>query len=106
MAPCGLVLDLGHVWTVYRYTGACRSQSLESFFESFLKVFPLERVVQIHIAGLDCHPQILNKLASGEHKNPPAWIDAHETSIPKELFVLLGRVLQERSADSILKGLL
>lgn len=95
MAPCGLVLDLGHVWTVYRYTGAWRSQSLESFFESFLKVFPLERVIQIHIAGLDCHPQTLNRPGSGVHRNLPAWIDAHETSIPKELFVLLGQVLRE-----------
>jgi hypothetical protein len=95
MAPCGLVLDLGHVWTVYRYTGAWRSQSLETFFESFLKVFPLERVIQNHIAGLGCHPQAVNKAGSGGHRNPPAWIDAHETSIPKELFVLLGRVLRE-----------
>lgn len=94
LAPCGLVLDLGHVWTVYRYTAAWRSHSLESFFEAFLKQYPLERVIQIHIAGLGCHPA-LNKPASEKPRNPPAWIDAHETSIPEELFVLLARVLRE-----------
>lgn len=95
MAPCGLVLDLGHVWTVYRYTGAWRSQNLESFFETFLEQFPLERVIQIHIAGLDCHPGILKDSESGQHQNPPAWVDAHEAPIPKELLKLLARVAQE-----------
>jgi hypothetical protein len=95
MAPCGLVLDLGHVWTVYRYSDAWRSQDLQSFFEAFLEQFPLERVIQIHIAGLDCHPTILNRLASGPHQNPPAWIDAHEAPIPEELLQLLARVVRE-----------
>ncbi|HNP28172.1 MAG TPA: DUF692 family protein [Nitrospirales bacterium] len=95
LAPCGLVLDLGHVWTVYRYSGAWRNHCLESFFEAFLDRFPLERVIQIHVAGLDCHPHILTQLASGPHENPPAWIDAHEAPIPDELLALLARVLQE-----------
>ncbi len=95
MAPCGLVLDLGHVWTVYRYSGAWRNQCLESFFEAFLEQFPLERVIQIHIAGLDCHPHILTQVASGPHENPPNWIDAHEAPIPDELLMLLARVIGE-----------
>lgn len=95
MAPCGLVLDLGHVWTVYRYSSAWRTQSLESFCGVFLEQFPLERVIQIHIAGLDCHPKILNPVASEQQKNPPAWIDAHEAPIPEELLELLARVVQE-----------
>ena len=95
MAPCGLVLDLGHVWTVYRYTGAWRSQNLESFFETFLEQFPLERVIQIHIAGLDCHHGIFNQTPPGLHLNPPAWIDAHEAPIPEELLKLLVRVARE-----------
>ena len=95
LAPCGFVLDLGHIWTVYRYTGAWRSQSLESFFEAFLEQFPLERIIQIHIAGLDCHPKILNQLASGQPQIPSHWIDAHEASIPEELFQLLARVIRD-----------
>jgi uncharacterized protein len=95
MAPCGLVLDLGHVWTVYRYTGAWRNQNLATFFEAFLKQFPLERVIQIHIAGLDYHPEILNRWTSETYQNPPLWIDAHEASIPGELFELLIRVVQD-----------
>lgn len=94
-APCGLVLDLGHVWTVYRYTGAWRNQSLGTFFERFLARFPLERIIQIHLAGLHCHPNILPQVASEEYQNPPFWIDAHEASIPEELFELLIQVLQE-----------
>ena len=95
MAPCGLVLDLGHVWTMYRYTEAWRSQDLQSFFEEFLEQFPLERVIQIHIAGLDCHPTVLTQPASGSHQDPPTWIDAHEAPIPEELLRLLARVVQE-----------
>ncbi len=94
MAPCGLVLDLGHVWTVYRYTGVWRSQSLESFFEAFLERFPLERVIQIHIAGLDCHPKVLNQFGSGQPLDPSPWVDAHEAPIPEELFELLVWVVQ------------
>ena len=94
-APCGLVLDLGHVWTVYRYSGAWRKQSLEAFFEDFLEQFPLERVIQIHIAGLDCHPHILTQVGSERYKNPPDWIDAHEASIPDELLMLLAWVIRE-----------
>ncbi|PJA78472.1 MAG: hypothetical protein CO149_03890 [Nitrospirae bacterium CG_4_9_14_3_um_filter_51_5] len=95
MAPCGLVLDLGHVWTVYRYSGAWRNQCLESFFEAFLEQFPMERVIQIHIAGLDRHPEILNLVTLEHHQNPPAWIDAHEAPIPEELLMLLARVVRE-----------
>lgn len=95
MAPCGLVLDLGHVWTVYRYTGAWRRQSLFDFFDTFLEQFPLERVIQIHIAGLACHPNIPNRKVSQHERNPPLWIDAHEASVPEELFDLLVRVVQE-----------
>ena len=104
MAPCGLVLDLGHVWTVYRYTGAWRTQSLESFWGGFLEQFPLERVIEIHIAGLDCHPQILNSLAPGQSWNPPVWIDAHEAPIRDELFELLARIVREPRLTN-LKGI-
>lgn len=95
IAPCGLVLDLGHVWTVYRYSGAWRNQGLESFFEDFLEQFPLERVIQIHIAGLDCHPYIPTQVGSGPFESPPDWIDAHEAPIPDELLMLLARVIRE-----------
>ncbi|HNP60526.1 MAG TPA: DUF692 family protein [Nitrospirales bacterium] len=91
-SPCGLVLDLGHVWTVYRYSGAWRKQGLESFFEAFLEQFPLERVIEIHIAGLDCHPNIHTGLDAEPH-GPQNWIDAHEAPIPDELLMLLTRVL-------------
>ncbi|MDT3777935.1 DUF692 family protein [Nitrospira sp. MA-1] len=91
-SPCGLVLDLGHVWTAYRYSGAWRKQGLESFFEAFLEQFPLERVIEIHIAGLDCHPNIHTGLDAEPH-GPQNWIDAHEAPIPDELLMLLTRVL-------------
>ncbi len=94
LAPCGLVLDLGHVWTVYRYTEAWKRMGLETFFADFLKKFPLERVIQIHLAGLASHPHLSQPISSGHSKTPPFWIDAHEASIPQELFTLLNLVLQ------------
>jgi uncharacterized protein (UPF0276 family) len=90
LVPCGLVLDLGHLWTVYRYTGACRRISLEQFVREFLDEFPLERVVQIHVAGLACHE------SAGEPKERerlPEWIDAHAAPIPSILYIMLEQVL-------------
>jgi uncharacterized protein len=90
LSPCGLVLDIGHLWTVYRYTAACTQISLEQFVRNFLDEFPLERVVEIHMAGLACHESV------GEHKGGerlPEWIDAHAAPIPTVLFTMLEQVL-------------
>ncbi|MDH4185792.1 MAG: DUF692 family protein [Nitrospira sp.] len=87
---CGLVLDIGHLWTVYRYTGASRRLSLERFARMFLDEFPLERVVELHVAGLACHESAGKAEMSAE---PPAWLDAHAAPIPDVLFALLEQVL-------------
>ncbi len=92
------------MWTVYRYTGAWRNQSLWTFFETFLHEFPLERVIQIHIAGLECHPKLSDPLAPDTSNAPLSWIDAHSASIPEELFTLLVQVLQEPRLTN-LKGI-
>jgi hypothetical protein len=88
--PCGLVLDIGHLWTVYRYTAACRRMSLEQFVKEFLDEFPLERVVEIHMAGLACH-ESAGEVERGEER--PAWLDAHAAPIPSILFAMLEQVL-------------
>ena len=96
--PCGLVLDIGHLWTVYRYTAACRRMSLERFVREFLDEFPLERVVEIHIAGLACHE------SGGEPKGGeglPEWIDAHAAPIPSILFTMLEQVLAHSNLVSL-----
>ena len=90
LVPCGLVLDIGHLWTVYRYTAACRRMSLEQFIKEFLDEFPLERVVEIHVAGLACHESV-DGAEPGEAL--PAWIDAHAAPIPSILFTMLEQVL-------------
>jgi uncharacterized protein (UPF0276 family) len=98
LVPCGLVLDIGHLWTVYRYTGACRWISLEQFVREFLDEFPLERVVQIHVAGLACHE------SAGEPKEGqglPEWIDAHAAPIPSILFTMLEQVLAHPNLASL-----
>ena len=87
---CGLVLDIGHLWTVYRYGGAGRQFSLERFVERFLDEFPMERVIEIHIAGLSLHeagPRV------ALHNGDPAWIDAHAAAIPAVSWMLLEQVL-------------
>jgi len=92
------VLDIGHLWTVYRYTAACRRTSLERFVGEFLDEFPLERVVEIHIAGLACHESV-GGLRVGE--GLPEWIDAHAAPIPLILFTMLEQVLAHPNLCSL-----
>lgn len=96
--PCGLVLDIGHLWTVYRYTTARRGMSLERFVKEFLDEFPLERVVEIHVAGLACHESAGEAERGAE---PPAWLDAHAAPIPSVLFALLEQVLAHPNLVSL-----
>ena len=96
--PCGLVLDIGHLWTVYRYTAACRQVSLEQFVREFLDEFPLDRVVEIHVAGLACHESV-GGAEQGE--GLPEWLDAHAAPIPSILFTMLEQVLAHSSLVSL-----
>ena len=106
--PCGLVLDVGHLWTVFRYSGAHRAMSLTRFVEEFLNEFPMDRVVEIHVAGLDIH-ESHRTLASGLRDGMgddalPAWVDAHAAPIPAVLFEMLDQILGHPQLTS-LKGL-
>ncbi len=93
-APCGLVLDIGHHWTVYRYTGARQLQSVEQFVAEFLERFPLERVVEIHVAGLAPHSgEAAERTRNRDEDSLPHWIDAHGAPIPDVLFDMLDQVL-------------
>lgn len=107
-SPCGLVLDVGHLWTVFRYSWARRTQSREQFVSTFLDEFPLERVVEIHVAGLDVHHSSGSPVSIGPgHPNEtvlPAWIDAHEAPIPAVLFEMLDQILGHPRLTN-LKGL-
>ena len=98
LVPCGLVLDIGHLWTAYRYTAASRRISLGRFVGAFLDEFPLERVVELHVAGLACHE------SAGERKGGeglPEWIDAHAAPIPSVLFAMLEQVLAHSNLVSL-----
>nr|MBI3614769.1 DUF692 family protein [Nitrospirota bacterium] len=102
---CGLVLDIGHLWTVYRYNGAWRRQPLEKFVTEFLDAFPLERVVQIHVAGLAEHEAAVSAQGqAGGRDRFPFWIDAHGAPIPSLLFDMLEQVLAHPNLTQ-LKGL-
>ncbi|SLM46687.1 conserved protein of unknown function [Nitrospira japonica] len=87
---CGLVLDIGHLWTVYRYGSVGQHGPLDQFVERFLDEFPLERVVEIHVAGLAERDADVVSDAAAAH---PAWIDAHEAEIPSVLWDLLEQTL-------------
>ncbi|HEU4684271.1 MAG TPA: DUF692 family protein [Nitrospira sp.] len=89
---CGLVLDIGHLWTLYRYTAAKEAGPLAEFVRQFLDAFPLERVVEIHVAGLAERPC---READGRHDVPPAWIDDHAAPIPPVLWQMLEQVLAQ-----------
>lgn len=98
LVPCGLVLDIGHLWTVYRYTAVRRRMALEQFVKEFLDAFPLERVVEIHVAGLACH-ESAGEVERGAE--PPAWLDAHAAPIPSVLFTMLDQVLAHPNLVSL-----
>lgn len=107
-APCGLVLDIGHLWTVYRYSGAWQRASLGQFVSTFLDEFPMHRVVEIHVAGLSIHESGLTAAPGPVTENRdgflPAWIDAHAAPIPAVLFEMLDQVLGHPGLTS-LRGL-
>lgn len=96
--PCGLVLDMGHLWTVYRYTGMWRRTSLVHFVREFLDEFPMDRVVEIHVAGLARHEATPAREIESE---PPEWLDAHAAPIPPVLFDMLEQVLAHRSLTNL-----
>ena len=107
-APCGLVLDVGHLWTVFRYSGAHRAMPLARFVEQFLNEFPMDRVVEIHVAGLAIHEshRTLASRPNGDMGDDalPAWIDDHAAPIPNVLFEMLDQILCHPRLTS-LKGL-
>lgn len=102
-AACGLVLDIGHLWTVYRYTGAWRRQTLEVFAAEFLDAFPMERVIEIHVAGLAEFTRSHDSRDAVDHGALPYWIDAHGAPVPGVLFDVLAQVLAHPRLTS-LKG--
>jgi len=97
-APCGFVLDIGHLWTVYRYTGMWRRMSLVRFVQEFIDEFPMDRVVEIHIAGLATHDALHGREINSEL---PEWLDAHAAPIPPVLFEMLTQVLGHRNLMSL-----
>jgi hypothetical protein len=72
--------------------------SLERFVGEFLDEFPLERVVEIHVAGLACHESAGG--TKGE-EGLPEWIDAHAAPIPSILFTMLEQVLTHPNLVSL-----
>jgi hypothetical protein len=88
--PCGLVLDIGHVWTIYRYRESHREPSPARFLSNFLDAFPMERVVEIHVAGLARHEAVPEIEGDDRH---PLWIDRHAAPIPEVLLEMLDQVL-------------
>jgi len=96
-ASCGLVLDVGHLWTVFRYSGAWRTTRLEKFVDDFISQFPMDRIVEIHVAGLAIHESSVaarfQPVDRREGDVPPAWTDAHAAPIQPVLFEMLERVL-------------
>ena len=100
-APCGFVLDLGHVWTYYRYSDEWRRRSVSTFLDRFLATFPLERVVQIHVAGLAVHESAIATVERPHDDSPPFWVDAHHAAIPPVLSDMLDQVLTHPNLRSL-----
>ncbi len=77
---CGILLDIGHIYTYYLSAGLQHSIPLDLFFSDFLEEFPLERVVQIHLGGLKPFHH--------------TFLDDHGAKVPDLLFHLLGKALE------------
>jgi uncharacterized protein len=73
LADCGILLDLHNIWANER-NGRQR-------FDDFLREIPLDRVVEVHLAGGELHRGY--------------WLDAHSGAIPLELLAIAHRVLRE-----------
>src|SRR3990167_725254 len=79
------------------YSGAWRTQSLGQFVDEFLIEFPVERVVEIHVAGLAVHESLVGEADVLNCEEPdllPRWTDAHAAPIPPVLFEMLDRILR------------
>ena len=68
---CGILLDMGHLLSYQMASG-------RSVFES-IEDFPLEHVIEVHIAG--------GKIKPGD--DGPVYIDAHENPIVDEVWQML-----------------
>lgn len=98
--PCGFVLDMGHLWTHYRYSATTSGVSLSEFVAGFLDEFPLERVVEIHVAGLSVHP-VVPAGTIALHPDLPLWLDDHAAPIPETLYDMLEQVLGHPNLNSL-----
>ena len=98
--PCGFVLDIGHLWTHYRYSAATSRVALPEFVSGFLDEFPLERVVEIHVAGLSTHPVVPDDPIA-IHAGLPLWLDDHAAPIPEILFDMLEQMLSRPNLSSL-----
>ena len=82
--------------------------SLTRFVDEFLNEFPMDRVVEIHVAGLAIHAShraLAPRLSSGMGDEAlPIWIDDHAAPIPTVLFEMLDQILCHPELTS-LKGL-
>jgi uncharacterized protein (UPF0276 family) len=87
-ASCGIVLDIGHLWTHFRYAPN-DARTIEAYLHDLLARFPLERVVQIHVAGLAPHETDTD----AQPVDRPRWLDAHPAAIPPILYGMLDQVL-------------
>ncbi len=72
---CDLILDLGHLLAYQLAAGL----NLEGDLEAALKAYPLERVIELHLAG---------GVVTGQ-----AYFDDHSQPVREELFGLLERIL-------------
>jgi uncharacterized protein len=98
IAACGFVLDIGHLWTIWRYHERRRFRDLERFLDDFLESFPIHRIVQIHLAGMS---SVDFRETYGD---VPWWVDAHYSPVPEVLWRMLEQILTHPGATA-LKGI-
>jgi hypothetical protein len=95
---CGFVLDIGHLWTIWRYRERRNVADLKRFVQRFLESFPLQRILQLHVAGLGVSG------IDDSSSTLPWWLDRHDAPIPAIAWAMLQQVLAHPGLHS-LKGI-
>ena len=93
IADCGFLLDVNNLYV--------NSVNFGLELEDWLREAPLERVVQIHVAGHEWFGADVHGLgdACPPHSPGALVIDTHGADIPDPVFVLLARVLRAEGSS-------
>ncbi|CAN5463336.1 DUF692 domain-containing protein [soil metagenome] len=91
-ADCGLLLDVNNAWV--------NSQNFGFDVDAWVREVPLDRVIQIHVAGPDRFAE--SDYVPGAPNEAQLLLDTHGSDVPDQVLALLARVLHETGPVPVL----